>query len=80
MIYEPFVDLHSYIKIHFCVIGRIILQQSILGETSFVSNLDGSKIQRHERAKYLTVGEFQNFLEQIEIHNGTIQRISYQKY
>ena len=45
-----------------------ILQQSILGETSFVSNLDGSKIQRHERAKYLTVGEFQNFLEQIEIH------------
>ena len=44
------------------------LQQSILGETSFVSKLDGSKIQKHERAKYLTVGEFQNFLEQIEIH------------
>ena len=45
-----------------------ILQQSILGETSFVSNLDGAKINKHERAKYLTVGDFKNFLEQIKIH------------
>ena len=45
-----------------------ILQQSILGETSFVSKLDGAKINKQERAKYLTVGQFKNFLEQIEVH------------
>tara|TARA_R110000772_G_C12962784_1_gene403625 strand:+ start:98 stop:505 length:408 start_codon:yes stop_codon:yes gene_type:complete len=45
-----------------------VLQQSILGETSFVSKLDGAKINKQERAKYLTVGKFKNFLEQIEIH------------
>jgi len=45
-----------------------ILQQSILGETSFVSKVDGAKINKQERAKHLTVGQFQSFLEQIEIH------------
>ena len=45
-----------------------ILQQSILGETSFVSKLDGKNVKKHERAKYLTVGQFKNFLEQIEVH------------
>jgi hypothetical protein len=45
-----------------------ILQQSILGEKSFISNLDGANIKKHERAKYLTVGQFKNFLEQIEVH------------
>ena len=45
-----------------------ILQQSILGEKSFVSNLDGARIKKQERAKYLTVGEFKSFLEQIEVH------------
>jgi len=44
------------------------LQQSILGETSFVSKLDGSTIKKHTRAKSLTVGQFQSFLEQIEVH------------
>ena len=47
-----------------------ILQQSILGETSFVSNLDGASINKQERAKYLTVAKFQSFLEHIEIHAG----------
>jgi hypothetical protein len=45
-----------------------VLQQSILGETSFVSKLDGEHIKKHTRAKHLTVGQFQSFLEQIEIH------------
>ena len=45
-----------------------VLQQSILGETSFVSKLDGENIKQHTRAKNLNVGEFQSFLEQIEIH------------
>jgi|11_taG_2_1085331.scaffolds.fasta_scaffold130776_1 hypothetical protein len=45
-----------------------VFQQSILGETSFVSKLDGGNIKKHTRAKNLTVGEFQSFLEQIEVH------------
>jgi hypothetical protein len=57
-------DFHGHNKVEMAE----ILQQSILGEISFVSNLDGAKINKHERAKYLTVGKFKNFLEQIEVH------------
>jgi tellurite resistance protein len=47
-----------------------ILQQAILGETSFVSKLDGENITRQTRAKQLTTAEFANFLEQIEYWAG----------
>lgn len=57
-------DFHGHNKVEMAE----ILQQSILGEKSFVSKLDGARIKKQERAKYLTVGEFKNFLEQIEIH------------
>ena len=47
-----------------------ILQQAILGETSFVSKLDGESITIQKRAKQLTTAEFANFLEQIEYWAG----------
>jgi len=47
-----------------------ILQQAILGETSFVSKLDGESITRQTRTKQLTTAEFANFLEQIEYWAG----------
>lgn len=47
-----------------------ILQQAILGETSFVSKLDGESITKQKRAKQLSTSEFSNFLEQIEYWAG----------
>lgn len=47
-----------------------ILQQAILGETSFVSKLDGENITKQKRAKQLSTSEFSNFLEQIEYWAG----------
>jgi hypothetical protein len=47
-----------------------ILQQAILGETSFVSKLNGESITKQKRAKQLTTAEFSNFLEKIEYWAG----------
>jgi len=44
-----------------------ILQQAILGESSFPSKLDGADVKKQKRAKNLTILEMTRFLEQVDI-------------
>jgi len=44
-----------------------ILQQAILGESSFPSKLDGADVKKHKRAKNLSIVEMTRFLEQVDI-------------